>query len=210
MATCLVSSSDESDSDSMAEIPAAPPANGKGKGKKEVTPEVASINGAHEEPEEEETVEDVFEIESILEHRVRRNKIELKIKWVGYENEEDQTWEPEENLEESSAGLLAEYYQSIGGRPALPTKKNKQADKPEVERASKRQKRTPEELPKDWVPKGASWDREIAEVSGLERLPDGQLQVLAIFKNGHNTKVTNEIAYQRFPQTMLRYYESKL
>jgi len=39
-----------------------------------------------------------YEVEKILEKRGPRSNIEYKVKWRGYDNEEDQTWEPKENL----------------------------------------------------------------------------------------------------------------
>merc|ERR1712179_421541 len=48
-----------------------------------------------EDVDEEETE---YEVESIVDNRVVDGVTEYLVKWKGWENEEDQTWEPEENL----------------------------------------------------------------------------------------------------------------
>ena|ERR1700760_4879631 len=42
--------------------------------------------------------EEVFIIDEILEHKTMNRILKYKVKWQGYPNEEDMTWEPEENL----------------------------------------------------------------------------------------------------------------
>lgn len=42
--------------------------------------------------------EEVYEVEKILDHRIVRGRLQYYVKWVGWDNPEDNTWEPEENL----------------------------------------------------------------------------------------------------------------
>jgi len=60
---------------------------------------------------ESEDEEDEYEVEKILEKRDIGGLIEYKVKWKGWENEEDQTWEPVDNLA-GSEDLIKEFESS--------------------------------------------------------------------------------------------------
>ena len=60
-------------------------------------------------------------MESILDHRIKNNRVEYKIKWVGY-SKNDSTWEPETNLE-SCPDILKNY--KISKRLVEPSSKLK-------------------------------------------------------------------------------------
>lgn len=69
-------------------------------------PTKAEEEAAQEEEEEEEEDDDddededgeEYRVEKVLNHRFDGSELEYQIKWLGYENKEDMTWEPLENL----------------------------------------------------------------------------------------------------------------
>ena len=57
------------------------------------------------------TSDDEFEVEAILDDRIRRNKLRYLVKWKGYSSHEA-TWEPATHLENASQ-ILHEYLASM-------------------------------------------------------------------------------------------------
>merc|ERR1712098_413207 len=85
---------DESDNNSEFGEPSAKKAK-KGREKKERKPKEPKKPKKSKKAEEEE---DEYEVEKILEKRDIGGLIEYKVKWKGWENEEDETWEPVDHL----------------------------------------------------------------------------------------------------------------
>ena len=77
-------SDDESDTDVPDAIPARP---------SKADPKVEE-----DEDDDDEEDEDEFQVEKILSHKTERGKIVYRVKRLGWEKEEDQTWEPVDNL----------------------------------------------------------------------------------------------------------------
>ena len=69
---------------------------GKGKGK---TPAKPVSEDEQEDGSDDEEAEDEYVVDKILEHKfAARGVVQYKVKWLGYDDEADMTWEPAENL----------------------------------------------------------------------------------------------------------------
>lgn len=53
---------------------------------------------AEEDDEDDEDDGDEYRVEKVLKHRFSGGEVEYQIKWLGYEDKKDLTWEPLENL----------------------------------------------------------------------------------------------------------------
>jgi len=91
-------SDDESMSDGV-DVPEVVPAKAtKGKGKGNAPAKPVSED-EQEDGSDDEEAEDEYSVDKILEHRFERGGVvKYKVKWLGYEDEADMTWEPAVNL----------------------------------------------------------------------------------------------------------------
>jgi chromobox protein 1 len=95
-------SDDESMSDGV-DVPEVVPAkaakgNAKGKGKGKAPAKPVSED-EQEDSSDDEEAEDEYSVDKILDHRFERGGVvKYKVKWLGYEDEADMTWEPVTNL----------------------------------------------------------------------------------------------------------------
>ncbi|KAI6879285.1 hypothetical protein KC359_g503 [Hortaea werneckii] len=78
-----------------------------------------------ENEEEEDEDEDEYRVEKIVKHDwLDDGTLVYQIKWQGYEDPGDMTWEPVENLE-GAKDILQTYLKKIGGTPEPPAPKTK-------------------------------------------------------------------------------------
>lgn len=81
-------------------------------------------NGADEEEEEEEEGdegdEEIFAIESVVEHEWNGDEYMYRVKWVGYPLEKDFTWEPKAHFAEAMESLNAYWDEHTDGAEPEP------------------------------------------------------------------------------------------
>ncbi|KAH7367633.1 heterochromatin protein one [Plectosphaerella cucumerina] len=180
-----------------------------------------------EDEDEEDGDEEVFNVETILDHKVDSNgEITFRVKWEGYEKKADQTWEPEENLIEGAAEILEEYYKTHGGKDTIieqsgRAKSGKKRPRgstggPAPAGAKRRRNGAANGSPpasgtaNAWKPPSGSWEDEIETIDACEDEESGKLIVYLNWKAGHKTKHTTDVIYKRCPQKMLQFYEKHI
>ncbi|CAO2658383.1 Nn.00g061060.m01.CDS01 [Neocucurbitaria sp. VM-36] len=198
--------SDDSESSGDESIPA------QQKGKQPA----AQAEPEDEVPESEgEEAEDEYVVEKILGHKFVKGEIIFDVKWQGYDDPKDRTWEPEANME-GAIDVMKEYFEEIGGRPEPKGQKRKgrpSAATSESGTPATSSKRAKQE--KQWSPPPGSWEHEISHIDTVEESLNpktGQLERFAylVWNNQKKTQHPLKHTYQKCPQKMLQYYESHL
>lgn len=173
--------------------------------------ELDDDEGDGEGPEE-------YVVEAILDHKFPADAAEpyYKIKWEGFNEKKDLTWEPQANLFPAAKQLLADYHHKIGGAPQpRGTKKRKSTAslKDSATPEPKRSKRgnSADDDDQGWTPKGSDWDKAVAEVQTIEKDDDsGKLYAYIYWDNGKKSKIGLDMCYKKLPQSMLKFYEAHL
>ena len=154
------------------------------------------------EEEEEEYV-----VEKVLDRRVVKGKVEYLLKWKGF-SDEDNTWEPEENLD--CPDLIAEFLQSQ--KTAHETDKSeggkRKADSDSEDKGEESQsKKKKEESEK---PRGFAWGLEPERIIGATD-SSGELMFLMKWKNSDEADlVPAKEANVKCPQVVRSFYEERL
>ncbi|KAI9799674.1 MAG: hypothetical protein M1825_004409 [Sarcosagium campestre] len=183
------------------------------------TKKAIEISEDESEPEGEEE----YVVEKILKHAFfDKGVLKFLIKWKGYTEESDQTWEPESSLEGGADDVLAAYYRKIGGKPVFEEAgKSKKRRKSEAtpkasNRGSKSRRITASESPpaqevreKSWAPPNGSWEQHIQAIETIEN-SQGTLLVYIQWNDGHKSRHPLTKCHTKCPQTMLRFYEQHL
>ncbi|RYO39295.1 hypothetical protein AA0113_g5642 [Alternaria arborescens] len=207
--------SDHESSDSE-EVPAQ--ATTKGKGRQPV-----QVDPVEDEEDDSEVGEDEYVVEAIFNHRFQRGVLQFDVKWEGYDDPKDRTWESEENME-GAIDVLNEYFKSIGGRPepkgqkrkGRPSLAGRKSASETLASSTKRAKADKEEKKvAQWSPPPGSWEHDVHEIDTVEQTKNpktGELEKFAylVWNNNQKTQHPLKHVYQKCPQKMLAYYESHL
>lgn len=207
--------SDHGDSSSDEEVPPQP------KGKSNGNAVAADDHGDMDEdgddgPTGSDESGDEFIVEKILGHKFVRGNIVFHVKWQGYDNPQDQTWEPEDNMD-GAVDVMKEYFEEIGGRPE-PTGGQKRKGRPSIAKSDSGTPAAIAKRPKQekqWSPPPGSWEHDVSHIDTVEEQRDpktGDLIRYAylVWNNQKKTQHPLKHVYQKCPQKMLVYYESHL
>ncbi|KAF1850400.1 chromo-domain-containing protein [Cucurbitaria berberidis CBS 394.84] len=168
-----------------------------------------------DEENQEDSVEDEYIVEKVLGHRIRKGELEYHVKWQGYDDPADHTWEPEQNMD-GAVDVLKEYFDHLGGRPEIKGQKRKgrpSAAKSESGTPASSAKRAKQE--KQWSPPPGSWEHDVSHIDTVEESLDPKTGEAArfaylVWNNQKKTQHPLKHVYVKCPQKMLQYYESHL
>ncbi|KAL1801211.1 hypothetical protein ACET3X_001553 [Alternaria dauci] len=176
-----------------------------------------------DDEDDSEVGEDEYVVEAIFNHRFNKGLLQFDVKWEGYDDPKERTWESEENME-GAVDVIKEYFQSIGGRPEPKGQKRKgrpslagtKSDSGTAASSTKRAKADKvEKRVAQWSPPPGSWEHDVSWIDTVEQTKNpktGELEKFAylVWNNGQKTQHPLKHVYQKCPQKMLGYYESHL
>jgi len=148
-----------------------------------------------------EVVEEEYSVEKVIDRRLgKNNRVEYLLKWKGYE-EEDNTWEPEENLD--CPQLIADFEDNRKKKDkkrSLPLEEKKEDKRPSKKKASEEENK----------PKGFDRGLEPEKVIGATD-SSGELMFLMKWKSSDEADlVPARQANVKCPQIVIQFYEERL
>ncbi|SCV70285.1 BQ2448_1679 [Microbotryum intermedium] len=91
------------------------------------------------ESDEESDEEEVFEVSKILDHKhASKAGLQYLIRWKGYEDPSEDTWEPESNVNETASAKVKAYWRTVSADRRGDQKLSKLAASPSAAMAKKR------------------------------------------------------------------------
>jgi len=154
-----------------------------------------------------------YEVESIINKRIRKGKVEYLVKWKGWENPDDNTWEPVGNLD--CPEIISEYEKKNE------SKSEEDKDKEnEPSAGGKRQStsaaaggtepKKSKKIDADARPKGFGRGLNAEKIIGATNDP-GELYFLIKWKGSDEADlVAAKEANVKIPQIVIKFYEERL
>ncbi|CAG0894285.1 unnamed protein product [Darwinula stevensoni] len=157
--------------------------------------------------EEEEEEEEQYVVEKIIDKRIRGGKVEYLLKWKGY-GDEDNTWEPEENLD--CQELIRDFNAAREAEAKKDDKKRKSDKNPAAGSSADDKKKMKMSREEDSRPKGFDRGLEAEKIIGATDT-NGELMFLMKWKDADEADlVPARIANVRCPQVVIKFYEERL
>jgi len=150
--------------------------------------------------------EEEYEVESIVSKRIKKGKVEYLVKWKGWENPDDNTWEPVEHLE--CPELIQAYEEKHGG--SAEDKKTPGKRKAESSEGGPSAKKPGKTVKAEDKLKGFARGLAPEKIIGATNDP-GELYFLIKWKGSDEADlVPASEANVKIPQVVIKFYEERL